>query len=101
MTPHGEPIVVQVDPDLKDLIPGFLRNRHDDVVTLRAALERSDWETLRRLGHRLRGSGGGYGFDPITDMGESLEAAAKRQDPAAIRKATDDLATYLERIVVV
>jgi HPt (histidine-containing phosphotransfer) domain-containing protein len=101
MTNAGERIVVQVDPDLKDLVPEFLRHQHDDVRTLRDVLACSDWPTVRRLGHQLRGSGGGYGFDAITDIGHRLESAARVGDGAAVGMWTDDLADYLDRVVVV
>ena len=96
----NERIIVQVDPDLKEFIPEFLQNRRDDVTALREALERQDWDTIRRIGHRLRGSGGGYGFDAITDIGATLETAAKQPDASLIRTLIDDLATYLERVIV-
>jgi len=35
-----DPIVVRVDPDLHELVPDFLRNRHDDVRVLRDAPRR-------------------------------------------------------------
>ena len=101
MTNAGERIVVQVDPDLKELAPGFLQHRHDDVTALRDALVRADWPAVRRLGHRLRGSGGGYGFDAITDIGHHLEDAARAEDATAVGKWTEDLAAYLDRVVVV
>ena len=97
----NERIIVQVDPDLKEFIPEFLKNRRDDVAGLRDAVARAEWETVRRIGHRLRGSGGGYGFDPITDLGAQLEAATEPPDAALVRTLIDDLATYLERVVVV
>src|SRR5688572_16792011 len=96
-----EPIVVRVDPDLHELVPEFLRNRHDDVKVLRDALVAADWETIRRLGHRMSGSGGGYGFDAITDLGQRLETAARARDESDVRQSTDDLAAYLERVIVV
>ena len=94
------PIVVRVDPDLHELVPEFLRNRHDDVRVLRGALASADWETIRRLGHRMTGSGGGYGFDTITDLGQRLEMAARARSERDVRQSTDDLADYLDRVVV-
>ena len=55
-------IVITVDPDLEDLIPGFLDNRYEDIDALMGALDRKDYETIRRLGHIMKGAGGGYGF---------------------------------------
>ena len=39
-------IVVKIDSDLKDLIPGYLQNRRNDIVNIKAALETKDFEFL-------------------------------------------------------
>ena len=44
----------------------------------RAALAGSDHDALRVLGHRLKGSGGGYGISQLTEIGTRIEEAAKR-----------------------
>jgi len=93
-------ILVRVDPDLSDLIPGFLDNRRKDISAIREALERGDFETVRILGHSMKGAGGGYGFDAITDIGAALEQAAKNADREEIRKQIDELSTYLDRVEV-
>ena len=49
----------------------------------------------------MKGAGGGYGFDAITDIGQSLEQAAKAPDPDEIRKLAGELSTYLDRVEVV
>ena len=96
-----EKIVVRVDEDLEDLIPGFLDNRHKDVETMTAALACGDYETVRVLGHSMKGSGGGYGFDAITDIGMSLETAAKEADSSELQKWINELSIYLGRVEVV
>jgi hypothetical protein len=96
-----EPIRVRVDPELASLIPGFLDNRRHDVVLLLEALNRADFETARILGHSMKGSGGGYGFDGITDIGRDIEVAATQSDPIAIRTHVDALALYLARVELV
>ncbi len=97
----GEKIIVHVDADLEDLIPGFLENRRQDVKSIIDALEKTDYETIRVLGHSMKGAGGGYGFDTITDIGRHLEGAAKEGNSAEIRKWVNELSVYLERIEVV
>ncbi len=98
---RGEKIRILADPDIADLIPGFLDNRRKDIVAMQAALERSDFETVRVLGHSMKGAGGGYGFDAITDIGAALEQAAKGKDPGAVSKGLRDLSSYLDRVEVV
>lgn len=94
-------IRVKVDPDLADLIPGFLENRRKDVTAMQEALGRGDFEAVRILGHSMKGAGGGYGFDAITEIGAALEQAAKGRNPDGIRKGLSDLASYLARVEVV
>ena len=97
----AEVIVIHADKDLEDLIPEFLDNRRSDVESIHGALANDDYETIRVLGHSMKGSGGGYGFDDITEIGGALEQAAKRKDNTAIGNELEKLASYLARIEVV
>ena len=94
-------VIVTVDSDLEDLIPGYFENRQKDIRSIRKALENDDYETIRILGHSMKGSGGGYGFDAITDIGRSLEEEANAGNADGIIKYTDELFSYLERVEVV
>ncbi len=95
-----EGVVVHVDPDLRDLVPGYLENRQKDIRSIQSALEQGDYETIRFLGHSMKGSGGGYGFDTISEIGQFLEAAAKKEDGPEIEKWLRKLSTYLERVQI-
>jgi HPt (histidine-containing phosphotransfer) domain-containing protein len=92
---------VHLDPGLEEIVPGFLENRRRDVQALETALERNDFNTVSVLGHRMKGDGGGYGFDAISTIGEGMEQAAARQDREAIRRHLTKLDNFLARIVVV
>ena len=92
--------LVRVDSSLAGLIPGFLESRRRDIDAIDAALEHSDYDNIRILGHNMKGSGGGYGFNRITEIGASLEQAARRHEPGEIRARTADLSRYLDRLHV-
>lgn len=94
-------IVVEIDPDLEELIPGYLQNRQKDVEELRKALSNSDFELIQRMGHTMKGSGGGYGFDFISAVGMNMEEGAKETSVDKIQDALKDLCDYLERVDVV
>jgi HPt (histidine-containing phosphotransfer) domain-containing protein len=94
-------IMVHVDPDLADLIPGYLANRQKDIVAISVAIEKKDLETIRILGHSMKGSGGGYGFDAITDIGAALEKAAQEGREEVIRREIIRLEDYLHDVVIV
>jgi CheY-like chemotaxis protein/HPt (histidine-containing phosphotransfer) domain-containing protein len=81
-----------------DQVPVFLRNRRLDVATLLSALEQNDFDTIEFLGHGMRGSGGMFGFQTISDIGMELEEAALNTDKASVSKALDDLSRYLNGI---
>ena len=96
-----DPILVRVDPEVEAAIPEFLEGRRQDVISLREALERGDFETIQRLGHRMRGSGSGYGFDAITRIGECLEQAGRNRTPDEVPRWLAELSDYLERVETV
>jgi len=70
------------------------------VQKLEDALQSADYEGVRILGHNMKGVGGGYGFDAITDIGMSLEQAAKEKDARKIRRQAEALLNYLECVEV-
>lgn len=96
----NDKIVITVDADLEDLIPGFLENRARELETLRAAIRDGNFQSLQSIGHSMKGVGGGYGFDGITDIGRDLESAAKVQDLEGINALIEKYGDYLERIEV-
>lgn len=96
-----ERTVVSADIELQDLIPGYLESRERDVSAISAALEQGDYETIQRLGHSMKGSGGGYGFDVITDLGGLLEEAAKASDDPGIKIQVSRLKEFLSSLEVV
>ncbi len=93
--------IVHVDPDLEDLIPGFLENRHKDVEAIRTLLGQGNWSEIQRLGHSMKGAGGGYGFDEISEIGKELEEAAKRGDTDAVNRLNQQLQSYLDQVQIV
>lgn len=101
MTEQEEKIIVRVDSDLEDLIPGFLKNRQKDIQAIEEALAREDYEAVRILGHGMKGVGGGYGFEAVTEFGRSLEEAAKGKNPEEIKRWAEELSRYLELVEVV
>ncbi|WP_447986493.1 Hpt domain-containing protein [Nitrospira sp. Nam74] len=103
MTPQNDPgtLRIFIDPDLRDLIPGFLHNRRHDIETLQEALAIGNFDTIRMLGHRMRGDGGGYGFHKISEIGRALEKAAVEKNSDEITERVHELTNYLGRIEVV
>ncbi len=71
------------DSDLVDLIDEFVAGLEGDIKSMRRALESSDHDRLRRLAHHMKGAGGSYGYQVLTEAGKILEGAAKVPDVQA------------------
>ena len=61
-------VIVEVDEDLSDLIPGFLTHKRADIDTIFKAVTRHDYAEIARIAHRIKGEGGSYGFESMTEM---------------------------------
>jgi PAS domain S-box-containing protein len=77
------------------MAPLYLDHRGQDVRSISLALENSDFAAIRHLGHKMSGTGAGYGFPRLSEIGAALEAAAGSKDASAIRIHLDALSAYL------
>lgn len=96
----SEKIMVKVDKDLEDLIPGFMQRRRADVESLKASLSAGELDKIRITGHSMKGTGGGYGFDDLTQIGAELEKAAVSRNADEISALVQRLEQYLDKVVI-
>ena len=94
-------LIVHVNALLEDLIPEYLEQQKEDVKCMIAACEQGDYETILSLGHDMKGTGGAYGFDALSDIGGRLVQSAREQNQEEVRQLLGALSTYLERVEVV
>ena len=97
----GEMILLEIDHELKPIVPEYLENRRLDCAEIEGLLATGGMEYIQIMGHRMKGSGGSYGFDEISAIGEALELAAQVADVEGIRSAVRRLERYLDRVSVV
>ncbi|MEL6343080.1 MAG: response regulator, partial [Myxococcota bacterium] len=91
----------EIDTELRALVPLFLDDRRDNITALMHALEEGDAETIRRLGHMMKGNGAAYGFNEITTLGRQLEIAGTANDLKGAAKLTLALETYLDTVEII
>jgi signal transduction histidine kinase/HPt (histidine-containing phosphotransfer) domain-containing protein len=87
----------RIPPDLADLAEDYLENRRADAAALRAAVQSGDFVSAKRRGHNMKGSGAGYGFPRVSELGARIERAAEAGDVSAIERWADALCQYAER----
>jgi HPt (histidine-containing phosphotransfer) domain-containing protein len=93
-------IAVRVPSWLAPHVPRFLANRRRDVDLIASSADTADFAAMQALGHKLKGSGAGYGFAAISDIGRAIERAARAGDADGLREGASSLAGYLERLDV-
>ncbi|MBX3334024.1 MAG: Hpt domain-containing protein [Nitrospira sp.] len=96
---HSE--IVSVDASFEPLIPKFMTNRKKEILTMQESLTAQDLDSVRKVAHGMKGAGGSYGFDRVSEIAAVIEQAAKDGDAATIEHNLSLLGSYLERIKVV
>ena len=89
-----------IDGELMPLVPEYLVNRHLDCDEIERLLAVGGMECIQGIGHRMKGSGGSFGFDEISVIGEELESAAQASDAEVIRSSVERLKSYLLHVSV-
>jgi hypothetical protein len=49
----------------------------------------------------MKGSGGGYGFDPVTELGGLIERAGQDRDGEAVLEAASTLRHYVDKVEII
>ena len=93
-----EPILLRAESKFENRIPAYLQNCRQNVIVMLDALDRVDFETVTSLGHQMRGSGGAFGFQAITDIGAALQQAGENADNEVSRKCVRELSNYLDGV---
>jgi HPt (histidine-containing phosphotransfer) domain-containing protein len=94
----GQDIVVRVNLDVADLLPGFVANCVRHASQLRHAVHGADWSAAHAIAHSLHGAGGGYGLDEVSRLGREMEVAAELGDAVKLGGLAAELEDYLARV---
>jgi HPt (histidine-containing phosphotransfer) domain-containing protein len=95
-TDNSGDLLSVIDQDLLPLMPDFLDRREKDVIELRHLIDNNDYSSIQFIGHKLKGTGGGYGLQIITTIGRAIEVAASLQDAEIIRTQVQELANVTQ-----
>jgi hypothetical protein len=91
----------RVTRDIADLVPPFLHRRHQEIESLRIAVETGDPIRLRSLGQRMCAVGAPYGFTDITLLGRQIVQASDGGEFDLIRTLIEQYADYLRSVEIV
>ena len=93
--PQGSPIysIYGDDEDLAELVELFVEELPPYADTIREAYENGEVDKLQVYSHRLKGSGGSYGFQELTDVAAVVEDVIRNQGSA------DELKTAIDALL--
>lgn len=100
---HGSPsgrIRVQVGKSMEESVPRYLEKRHSEIARYDEALRSGDFDTICTLGHNMKGTGFGYGFESLTSLGAAIERAARSRDAEGVRAAVAEVVRFLDNVEV-
>ena len=92
--------MVREDPNFADLVAEFVDGLAERVAGMEQAMRAADFEQLRICAHRLKGSGGGYGYPLLTEYAASLKQSARQQAIDACAEQIDEIKKICDRVVV-
>ncbi|MDX1970297.1 MAG: Hpt domain-containing protein [Planctomycetaceae bacterium] len=98
----AEPIysIYQDEDDFRELLEEFYTSANERRTTLQQSLATRQLGTIRIHAHQLKGAGGGYGFEGLSQIASELEVACQQPQPDfdEICRRLDQVVDYLGRI---
>ncbi len=94
------PYSVEIDIVLKDLIPTYLETRKKDLVQMKQWLEEKKYKEVLELLHRIKGSGGSYGFLRLTQLSGEMEDTLRKDPNAPVKHYLDQMEEYLSNLSI-
>lgn len=86
------------DPDFAELVEFFVEAIPERCQMLQESHCQNKTDELRTIAHQLKGAGGGYGFDGLSEHAACLEQACKDHDIDAVCESLNILLGYMGRI---
>ena len=74
----------------------YIKHTSKELESIMDVLETKSFDSLRTFGHNIKGSGGMYGFNEVTEIGAVIETAAKDENMVLIKSNLDGLDLFLK-----
>ena len=74
----------------------YISHTSKELAKIQEDLENRALDSLRTFGHNIKGSGGMYGFDEVTNLGTEIEASAKADNRDKIKSLLEELSNFLK-----
>jgi HPt (histidine-containing phosphotransfer) domain-containing protein len=92
---------VYINEILKDLIPGFLASRLQELLYMQKIIDEKDFEAITRFGHKIKGSNLNYGFTTLGKISSALEQAGSDKNSACAQTLLEQMRRHLNNIEII
>ena len=84
------------DEEWAEMQEMYISHTSKELAKIQEDLDNMPLDSLRTFGHNIKGSGGMYGFDEVTNIGLQIENAAKESDLDSIKLSLSELGDFLK-----
>ena len=74
----------------------YVNHTFKELQNIQENVNKLSLDSIRTFGHNIKGSGGMYGFNEITNFGLLIETAAKGGDLESIKSNLGELGIFLK-----
>lgn len=93
---------IEISIELKDLIPIFKQETQKNLDLLKKSIEEKDFEQISSIAHKIKGSGGSYGFLRLSEIAKQIEVHAKNDKSIEkIKSLYEDLKDFFEHAEII
>jgi len=79
-----------------DLKKKYIERRQTDLNECLSHLKSKNFTSLEKLGHKMKGNGGTFGYLIITKIGDKIEKGSKTKNEPLIQEALKELASWIK-----
>ena len=83
------------DEEWAEMQEMYINFTSKELEKIQDSMDTATMESLRTFGHNIKGSGGMYGFDRVTELGAKIETAANEDKLEDIKYFFKDLNDFL------
>lgn len=93
---------LEISSELKDLIPIFKEETKKNLDLLKKNIEDKDFEKIYSIAHKIKGSGGSYGFTKLSEIAKQIETHARnKEEIEKIKSLYEHLKDFFENSEII
>ena len=87
------------DEEWAEMQEMYINHTSKELEKIKTQLNLDSIDSIRTFGHNIKGSGGMYGFNEVTELGLLIETAAKEGNLDSIKSNLEVLEDFLQSMI--